>query len=312
MTTCTLAAPAKVNLFLGVYERRPDGYHRLETLFERLDLADELTVRRRPTGCVLTCSDPAMPTDARNLVIRAAEHFFQAAGISEGMAAHLVKRIPVAGGLGGGSSDAAATLLGLNTIYDQPLSGDQLCALGRQLGADVPFFLSGAAVAWGRGRGDEITPVAPPTTPLWHLLVNPGVAILTNDVYAAFDRLAAADSRLTVLTPNGTVFERSVQAGDAATVAAHLANALEPAIAASYPAIREVKAALTAGGALGVLVSGSGSTTFGLMAGEGQARALAARLRTEHPAWTVVTARTALELPAYAAAPVRGDRRPDR
>ncbi len=295
-STITLDPPAKVNLYLAVRGRRPDGYHTLETLFERLDLADELRLTRRPSGLTLTCSDPAVPTDDRNLVLRAARLFFQAAGVAGGVEAALVKRIPVAGGLGGGSSDAASTLLGLNTLYDAPLTRAQLMTLGGQLGADVPFFVSEHVVAWGRGRGDEIVPAQPPRRPLWHVLVNPGLPVLTQEVYAQFDRLPPA--ALTPSAADGTLLARLVQAGDPGPVAGCLANALEPAIEASYPAIRALKAALSSAGARGVLVSGSGPTTYGLADDEVHARAIAARLRRDRPDWTTHVARTALPVPA--------------
>ncbi len=301
MTAITLAPPAKVNLYLAVHERQPDGYHRLTTLFERLELADTLRLQRQPSGITLTCDDPTVPTDGRNLVVRAGAAFFQASGIRGGMAAHLEKRIPVAGGLGGGSSDAASTLLGLNTLYDQPLTQAQLVTLGRQLGADVPFFLSEAALAWGRGRGDEIEPLASPDRPFWHVLVNPGEPLLTKTVYETFDRLP-----LTPPLPDATLLLRLVQMGEAARVAPCLANALEPAIKSSYPAIRYVQHALTTAGALGVIVSGSGPTVFGLATEEVHARVIATRLQQEQPVWRVLVTRTALA-PRSTAAPVRGD-----
>ena len=309
MTSITLFPPAKVNLYLAVGARQPDGYHRLDTLFERLDLCDELQLTRQAApGITLRCSDPALPTDGRNLVVRAAAAFLQAAGITAGVAIELVKKIPVAGGLGGGSSDAAATLRGLNTLYDQPLSDEALTAIGRRLGADVPLFLQPAVIARGRRYGDEITPAVAPPVPFWHVLVNPGVMLLTRAVYETFDRLPAGPSSLTRSDDDVRLLLRFVQAGDVAAVAAHLANALEPAIEASYPAIRAVQEALRECGVLGLLVSGSGPTTYGVAADESQARAIAQRVRRAQPTWTTVVARTALA-PAqtHPAAPVRGD-----
>ncbi|MBI4227783.1 MAG: 4-(cytidine 5'-diphospho)-2-C-methyl-D-erythritol kinase [Candidatus Omnitrophica bacterium] len=290
-STLTLHPPAKLNLYLAVLGRRPDGYHTLKTLYERLDVADELRLTRRPAGVTLTCSDPSIPTDDRNLVVRAAQLFFQATALRGGVEAALTKRIPVAGGLGGGSSDAASTLLGLNALCDAPLDRARLMALGGQLGADVPFFVSEATVAWGHERGDAIVPVPPPATPLWHVLVNPGIPVLTPEVYAQFDRLPAA---LTPPQADDTLLPRLVRTGDPAVLAGCLANALEPAIEASYPAIRRLKAVLSEEGALGVLVSGSGPTTFGLVADQAQAQALAARVQRGQPDWTVLVARTAL------------------
>lgn len=300
----TVLAPAKVNLYLAVGPRQADSYHALLTLFERLEWADELVLTARSSGITMASDDPALPTDARNLVVQAAQAFFDAADVAGGVAVRLVKRLPVAAGLGGGSSDAAATLLGLNALYGRPLDRPALRRIGGRLGADVPFFLSDAAVAWGRGRGDEVSPCDPPPAPVWHVLVNPGVPLLTKAVYEAFDRAGQA-SGLTGIPPDAMILQDSMRTGDVAGMAARLANALEPAIVACYPAIRDVKTVLSDSGALGVLVSGSGPTVFGLTADESHARDVQARVHRARPAWTVVTARTALV--PLAAGPVRGD-----
>lgn len=309
----TLHPSAKVNLYLAILGRRPDGYHTLDTLYERLDLADDLRLTRAESGVALRCADPSIPTDDRNLVVQAAQRFFQATGIDGGVDAALTKRIPAAGGLGGGSSDAAAALQGLNALYGMPLDQARLMALGAQLGADVPFFVSDAVVGWGRERGDVITPLAPPVKPFWHVLVHPGVPVPTPAVYAQFDRLATEGSPhqgiRAALTPpraDATLLARLVQAGDPAALAGHLANALEPAIEASYPAVRHWKAVLSEAGALGVLVSGSGSTTYGLARDEAHAREVAARVRQRQPDWMVLTARTALPPPTTPAVEARG------
>lgn len=299
----TLHPPAKVNLYLAILGRRPDGYHTLNTLYERLDLADDLRLTRAESDITLRCDDPSIPTDDRNLVVQAARSFFQATGIAGGVDAALTKRIPAAGGLGGGSSDAAATLQGLNALYGAPLDQARLMALGARVGADVPFFVSDAVVGWGRERGDVITPLAPPVKPFWHVLVHPGVPVPTPAVYAQFDRLPVA---LTPPRADDTLLARLVQAGDPVALAGHLANALEPAIAASYPAVRHWKAVLSEAGALGVLVSGSGSTTYGLARDEAHAREIAARVRQRQPDWTVLTARTALPPPTTPAVEARG------
>lgn len=301
----TVLAPAKVNLYLAVGPRQADGYHPLLTLFERLEWADELVLAARSSGITMASDDPALPTDARNLIVQAAQAFFDAAGVAGGVAVRLVKRLPVAAGLGGGSSNAAATLAGLNVLYGRPLDGPALWQIGRRLGADVPFFLSDAAVAWGRGRGDEISPCDPPPAPVWHVLVNPGVPLLTKVVYEVFDRLQLPSGGLTGIPPDAMILQDSVRTGDVAGMVARLSNALEPAIVACYPAIRDVKTVLSDSGALGVLVSGSGPTVFGLAADESHAREIQSRVHRAQPTWTVVTARTALV--PLAAGPVRGD-----
>ena len=309
----TLHPPAKVNLVLDVLGRTPDGYHTLETVFERLDLADELILTQARDGIALTCTDPAVPTDGRNLVVRASEMFFRATratGGRGGVAAHLVKRIPVAGGLGGGSSDAASTLVGLNALYDTRMAEPALRELGRQLGADVPFFVTGAVIGFGQGRGDLVTAWDPPANPYWHVLVNHGVPVLTKKVYETFDAQHSATDpspRLTARRADVTLLRRSVRRGDPKTLAGHLRNALEPAIEANDPAIRELKAALVACGALGVLVSGSGPTTFGLAGDESHARRIQAVLQRDHPTWTVLVTRTARSAPTSPVSSVRGD-----
>ncbi len=297
MIHITLFPPAKVNLYLVVRGLRSDGYHEIGTLFERLDFTDELYLERKAVGISMTCSDSSVPTDERNLVLRAARAFYEAMGIREGMTAHLVKRIPVAGGLGGGSSDAASTLVGLNLLYDQPLGLQELMKIGGRLGADVPFFVWGQPFAWGEGRGDRLTPVARPSAPLWHVLVNPGVPIFTQAVYDLYDRKSPPPLRLTPSVEDVTMLRRVVQEGDAGRLSLSLANALELSAEASCPAIRAVKAALSFSGALGAVVSGSGPTAFGLARDEKHALDIEARIRRERPEWMVLSVPTALALP---------------
>src|SRR5690242_1897047 len=134
-------SPCKVNLLLNILGKRADGFHELETVMHPVHFYDELRFTRAGEGIQLSCSDATLPTDARNLVHRAASLFTEAAGITEGVQIHLEKRIPQAAGLGGGSGNAATTLLGLNELFGQPLTPEQLHSLAAQLGSDIPFFL---------------------------------------------------------------------------------------------------------------------------------------------------------------------------
>src|SRR5205807_1515572 len=134
-------SPCKVNLLLNILGRRPDGFHELETLMHPVPLYDELNFARVPHGIQLTCNDASLPTDSRNLVYRAAAMFLEKTGITEGVKLHLEKRVPVAAGLGGGSANAAVTLLALNELFSNPLNLEQLFPLAARLGSDVPFFL---------------------------------------------------------------------------------------------------------------------------------------------------------------------------
>ena len=175
-----LAAPAKLNLSLRVLGRRPDGYHEIETLFERIDLADELTFEPHE-ALALTCTDPALSCGEDNLVLRAARALQQESGLTRGARIHLVKHIPIAAGLGGGSSDGAATLLGLNALWDLRWTRARLAELGARVGSDVAFFLTDTPFAIGRGRGERCEPVAGARA-LVHVRAVPPERLATADV----------------------------------------------------------------------------------------------------------------------------------
>ena len=178
-----LRAPAKLNLFLRVLGRRADGYHEIETVFERLDLADALTFESHPDAVCLTCTDPSLSCGADNLILKAAQLLQRVSGTARGARIHLEKHIPIAAGLGGGSSDAAATLVGLNRLWGLGLDRAALQPLAAQLGSDVPFFLIDAPFAIGRGRGAACEPL-PTSCRLTHVLVTPPHRLSTRDVYA--------------------------------------------------------------------------------------------------------------------------------
>jgi 4-diphosphocytidyl-2-C-methyl-D-erythritol kinase len=178
-----LPAPAKLNLFLHILGRRPDGYHDLQTLFQLLDHGDELAFRRRPDGVIAVAVDPPLTgvSEADNIVHRAARALRRRCPGPEGVSIRIRKRLPVGGGLGGGSSDAATALAGLNRLWGLGLDLETLCALGLTLGADVPVFLRGHT-AWGEGVGERLTPVALP--PAWYLVVKPDCTVATAAVFA--------------------------------------------------------------------------------------------------------------------------------
>ena len=191
MMTSTLKrwpAPAKLNLFLHITGRREDGYHQLQSVFQFLDYGDELTFKLRSDAEVLRTSDlPGVPS-AQDLVVRAAKLLFQQASYSQGVEIAVEKRLPMGGGLGGGSSNAATTLVALNELCELGLSIDELAALGLQLGADVPVFVRGVA-AWAEGVGEQLTVLegkqAPPEP--WYLVIEPGCSVATEVVFNAPD-----------------------------------------------------------------------------------------------------------------------------
>ncbi len=261
-----IRAPAKINLRLKVTGRRPDGYHELVTLMLPVTLADELRLDPLDRGLRLTCSDSSLPCDETNLVVRAARAFFKKVGIRRGFAIHLQKNIPVAAGLGGGSSDAAATLRALNSLCGFPLSKRDLAAVAGRLGADVPFFLQ-QRVCIGRGIGDTLEPLEA-WPELWYVIVTPPLAVPTAWVYNELDRLRpwAARTPQEELKLTRREYHYIVDASmKMPQVAADfLENDLEAVTAVRHPVISQIKRRLVALGAAGALMSGSGPSVFAL------------------------------------------------
>jgi 4-diphosphocytidyl-2-C-methyl-D-erythritol kinase len=266
--------PAKVNLYLKVLGRREDGYHELISIMQPLTLADELLFSPQAGGFSLECRHPQAPAAEENLVWRAVQTFQRATGIAPAVQVTLNKRIPLAAGLGGGSSDAAGTLLGLNQLYGEPLSAAELHHLAGQLGADVPFFLqAGPAVA--RGIGTRLSPLWLP--PYWYLLLNPGVPLSTRWVYEnlVLESLPKADWE-------------PAEDWDWQQPATWMSNDLETVTLSRFPELKELMAALVQAGALGSMMSGSGPTVFGVFTSPEVARQAARGLRSHFRGWGAV------------------------
>jgi 4-diphosphocytidyl-2-C-methyl-D-erythritol kinase len=270
----TIAAPAKINLYLKVLGRRPDGYHELESVMQKLVLADQLTLHRLAEGIALDCSDPALPIGEENLVWRAARLFLDYTGVTGGVRIRLDKLIPVAAGLGGGSSDAAAVLLAMNRLFGAGLSEDQLADLGLRLGADVPFFVRAAPAALARGIGERLTPVTGLTSGQL-LLVNPGFAVSTRWVYENLALTSGGNPY--ILAPesgaltNGSSGPESLDFHVAPSLC--FVNDLETVTIGRHPVIGAIKQALLDFGARVALMSGSGPTVFGYFLHRSEAQA---------------------------------------
>jgi 4-diphosphocytidyl-2-C-methyl-D-erythritol kinase len=263
-------APAKVNLFLEVLGKRPDGYHAIETLMVTAGLFDTLLFRDGPAGHVeLTCYDPALPAGPDNLVVRAARLLQERTGGPHGCRVRLVKRIPMAAGLAGGSSDAAATLLGLNRLWRLGLTGDELARLGAELGSDVPFFFHGPA-AWCTGRGEVVAP-ARAGGRLDLVLLCPDFGMPTAQVY----RNVAVPER----PHGGEAIRRALADGDVGEVGRRLFNRLQPAAERLDARIGGYYKRLADLGPAGQLMSGSGSTLFALGRSPADAGRIAQALR---------------------------------
>lgn len=265
-----LTAHAKVNLTLEILGKRPDGFHEIRSVMQRISLADTLTIEASDR-LSLRCDDPTLESES-NLVWRAAQVLNMEARGSRGAAIHLEKRVPIAAGLGGGSSDCAAALRGLARLWNLDLSPSRLGEIGAQLGSDVPFFLSGTGCALSEGRGERLTTLAP--LPVhWMVLVKPDVGISAGAAYGAVKASHWSDGARTLEWLSAA---RAV--GPAGTLPAPF-NALETAALSVQPSAGDARQALLDAGALAPVMSGSGSTYFALADREEDANQIARRLR---------------------------------
>lgn len=280
-------SPCKVNLLLNLLGKRADGFHELETVMHPIGYTDELRFQKVGQRIHLTCSEKSLPTDQGNLVYRAAAAFLEAAGTRDGVRIHLEKRIPLAAGLGGGSGNAAVTLVGLNELFGGVLPQERLCQIAAKLGSDLPFFLQ-AKPALGTGRGEVIQPLEffPALQGAWFLLIYPGFGVSTVWTYQQMSRFPQAQ--------NGQPGRAQkliglLQGNDLCAAMAEFYNSLEAPVLEKYPLLAMFQDFVRANGAAGALMSGSGSTTFAVVPGEAAARELEAKVRQKFsPCWTAV------------------------
>lgn len=271
MHRLTVLSPAKLNLVLDVLGKRPDGFHELRTIFERISLADQITLTRNKTKKIsICCPHPHVPKGPGNLAFKAAMMLSKDFSISEGIDINIIKNIPVAAGLAGGSSNAAAVLSGLNRLWQIGLNNAQLVNYAARLGSDVPFFLYDTSYALGTGRGDLIKPLDV-RTKLWHVLVTPRVKIYTKEV---FTRLKL---KLTNKKDNVNILLPFLRKGDFVRLAGALSNDLEPAILSLRPDFIYLKKRLLDAGATGVCFSGSGPSVFACVQSQQHAQSLRAK-----------------------------------
>jgi 4-diphosphocytidyl-2-C-methyl-D-erythritol kinase len=274
------AAPAKVNFGLRILGKRPDGYHAIQTVLQMLDLCDWLTFSPTDTATIrLTCLPAVLPTDDSNLVIRAAKLLQQTFQVRQGVEITLDKRIPIAAGLGGGSSDAATTLIGLNHVWQLHCPHASFYRLATQLGSDVPFFLDGPT-ALASGRGEILSPVPSPP-PLTGVLLNPGFGVSAGWAYAQFNGQSSATD---VTMPS---ILQALDRRDLPWLAKVVVNDLEPGVVTAYPVIRQLQEALGAVGALVTFMSGSGPTVGGILPPTVDLPTAVASLR-QHSGWAVI------------------------
>jgi len=279
MTRLEKDSPCKVNLLLNILGKMSDGFHELETLMHPVNLCDRLSFERVGDGIALTCNEPSLPVDPTNLVYRAAEAFFNATKIQAGVRVHLEKKIPMAAGLGGGSGNAATTLLGLNELFGHPLGAEKLEQLAASLGSDVNFFLQ-KKPALAMGRGEKVKSVGPfpALRGTAFLLIHPGFGISTAWAYQNLGRFPStlkgrpgrAEELILLLT-----------AGQLSNAAKEFYNSLEAPALDKFPILAVIQEFLRENGAAASLMSGSGSTTFAIASSVNTAESLGEKFKSK-------------------------------
>ena len=277
MDEISLQAYAKVNLGLDVLRKREDGYHEVKMIMQNISLADTLVIRKSvEAGIRLQSNDgtenPDVPMDQSNLVYKAIQMIKDEFGITDGIEAILTKRIPVAAGMAGGSTDAAAALKGMNQLFSLGLSTQELCDRGVKLGADIPYCIQGGT-ALSEGIGEVLTTL-PKMPACWILIAKPPINVSTAFVYGNLKANELTEH------PDIDGMIQAIEAQDLAGIAQRLGNVLETVTVPAYPVIAEIKQVMLDAGAMQSLMSGSGPTVFGIFAEEQKAQEAAEMIRT--------------------------------
>ncbi|HZJ58372.1 MAG TPA: 4-(cytidine 5'-diphospho)-2-C-methyl-D-erythritol kinase [Clostridia bacterium] len=274
MESICVRVHAKINLTLDVVGKRADGYHDVEMVMQSVNLWDEIVIRVTDGKIELDSNVKGLPKDERNIAWRATELLKAEFGIPQGAGIFIRKNIPIAAGMGGGSADCAGVLLGLNRLWNLNLGDGALKTLGKRLGADVPFCITGGT-ALAEGIGDILTPIASGTS-IWLVIVRPDLRVSTGEVYGRLD-LDYVEKR-----PNNKAMIEHLIAGRVSGVAENLVNVLEGVTIPMHPQIAEIKSRLVDEGALGSLMSGSGPTVYGVFKDQSSARRAAKKMEKEY------------------------------
>lgn len=256
--TFSTKAYGKINLALDIVGKRPDGYHEVSMIMQTVDLHDDLDFKviSGEPGIELSCNLPFVPCDDRNIISKAYQLVKETYGISARLACKCTKNIPVSAGMAGGSTDGAATLKALNSMFDLGLTTEELMQLGVKLGADVPFCVMGGT-ALSEGIGEKLTALSAPAD-YTLLLVRPNIPVSTKEVYAAYDRLT------NVMHPNIALIRDRLEKGDISGLCHITDNVLELVTAADHKVINTIKKKMLSLGAAGSMMTGSGPTVFGI------------------------------------------------
>ena len=279
MDTFKLNAYGKINLGLDVVGRLENGYHQVRMVMQTIGIFDELTFTRRKEGIRITADSDEIPTNEHNLVYKAVRLMKETYNIASGVEIHLKKRIPVAAGMAGGSSDAAAALRGVDRMFGLGLNQQELCRLGVQIGADVPYCIMGGTVL-AEGIGEKLTPLAA-APDCYILLVKPDVSVSTRDVYTNF-RLDKVK-----VHPDIDGMIQAVKEGSLSGITSRMENVLEQVTVSRYPVIQDIKDKMKEMGAMNSLMSGSGPTVFGIFCEEEGARKAYEGMRIQYKTYQI-------------------------
>ncbi|MBI5872579.1 MAG: 4-(cytidine 5'-diphospho)-2-C-methyl-D-erythritol kinase [Candidatus Omnitrophica bacterium] len=285
--TLKVSSPAKLNLFLDILSKRPDGYHDLVSLFERISLCDNIRLTKISSDEIVVAvhGELGLPTDSRNLAYQAADLIRRSQGIRSGLKIEIEKNIPVGAGLAGGSSNAASVLLGYAKLLGLKLSKKDLISYANRLGSDVAFFIFNQPFAVGTGRGGDLkSALIPKTTKLWHLLFSPPIKIMTKDVYGLLDRevkLHCRAGRTNVLTKKShdvNILISNLRRNNSLLLNQNIYNRLSETVMKSYRLVSELRSDLLQSGLKYVHMSGSGPTLFTVFGSKKEAQGASDRL----------------------------------
>ena len=279
----SLEAYAKINIGLDVTGQREDGYHLVRMVMQSIGLSDTVTIEKRDGEevCLTIAAGEdgpdisTLPTDDGNLCVRAAKALLEDARIQEGLAIHLVKRIPSEAGLGGGSADAAAVLRGVNQVFHLGYTKERLVEIGLRLGADIPFCIYGGTML-AEGIGEVLTPIEPPLRDVYLLLIKPGYGESTGGIYTALDALADP------MHPDIDTMAEAIRQGDLYRLGCTMGNILEEVVFEKSPDLRKIKEDITKAGSLGALMSGSGATVYGVFQEKAKAEQAALAMKEKY------------------------------
>ncbi len=298
MNTLSLNSYAKLNLYLEVLHKRKDTYHGIKTVFERIGLADKIILKiRRDRKINVTCNVASVPKDNSNLAWRSAQLLQDKFNIDKGVDIKIIKHIPVGSGMGGGSSNAACVLTGLNKLWELNLTRNNLAGFAAKLGCDVPFFIYNIPFALGEARGDKIKPLkALAKVRLWHILVVPKIEVSTASIYKRWDKYSRAIKKeragLTIPKYSVNILNLALKKKDFSLIGDALFNSLGQVTAALYPQINAAKKKLMQLGAKSILMSGSGPAVFGVVSSRKEALFLYRQLKRDSSFCDVFVSRT--------------------